>query len=187
MSISKSSLLAAAAAALLVSAPAKADVIYDLTFTGGGSGVLDLTSSFSNQYGNTVNLNTSGDFVSLILTDVDGQNFTITSSNLGAGSSITTDGSDTKTPGKITNLDVVEAAPAGAPNGTDYVIAFTQEATVFSTPNGHSEGRFEFTASAPIIAAVPEPSTWALMILGFCTLGFVAYRRKQSGPSLRIA
>jgi hypothetical protein len=29
------------------------------------------------------------------------------------------------------------------------------------------------------VAAVPEPSTWAMMILGFCGLGFMAYRRKQ--------
>jgi len=36
-------------------------------------------------------------------------------------------------------------------------------------------------------AAVPEPSTWAMMILGFCGLGFMAYRRKQNSPSLRLA
>jgi PEP-CTERM motif len=36
-------------------------------------------------------------------------------------------------------------------------------------------------------AAVPEPSTWAMMILGFCGLGFMAYRRKQSGASFRVA
>jgi hypothetical protein len=29
------------------------------------------------------------------------------------------------------------------------------------------------------IAAVPEPSTWAMMIIGFCGLGFMAYRRKN--------
>jgi hypothetical protein len=28
-------------------------------------------------------------------------------------------------------------------------------------------------------AAVPEPSTWAMMILGFCGLGFMAYRKKS--------
>jgi hypothetical protein len=33
--------------------------------------------------------------------------------------------------------------------------------------------------------AVPEPSTWAMMILGFLGLGFLAYRRKNS--SLRLA
>ncbi|MDN3277979.1 PEPxxWA-CTERM sorting domain-containing protein [Frankia sp. RB7] len=29
------------------------------------------------------------------------------------------------------------------------------------------------------IAAVPEPSTWAMMIIGFCGVGFMAYRRKK--------
>jgi hypothetical protein len=38
-----------------------------------------------------------------------------------------------------------------------------------------------------ITAAVPEPSTWAMMILGFCGLGFMAYRGKQNGVSLRLA
>ena len=37
------------------------------------------------------------------------------------------------------------------------------------------------------VAAVPESSTWAMMILGFCGLGFVAYRRKQNGLSFRVA
>jgi len=31
------------------------------------------------------------------------------------------------------------------------------------------------------VSAVPEPSTWAMMILGFCGIGFMAYRRKQNG------
>jgi PEP-CTERM motif len=38
-----------------------------------------------------------------------------------------------------------------------------------------------------IAAAVPEPSTWAMMILGFCGVGFMAYRRKQNGLALRVA
>jgi hypothetical protein len=37
------------------------------------------------------------------------------------------------------------------------------------------------------VSAVPEPSTWAMMILGFCGLGFMAYRRKQSGSTLSVA
>jgi hypothetical protein len=44
-----------------------------------------------------------------------------------------------------------------------------------------------WTASFPTVAAVPEPSTWAMMILGFCGLGFMAYRRKQNGSALRVA
>ena len=37
------------------------------------------------------------------------------------------------------------------------------------------------------ISAVPEPATWARMILGFCGLGFMAYRRKQNGSALSVA
>ena len=36
-----------------------------------------------------------------------------------------------------------------------------------------------------IPSAVPEPSTWAMMILGFFGVGFMAYRRKSQG-SLRL-
>lgn len=36
------------------------------------------------------------------------------------------------------------------------------------------------------ISAVPEPSTWAMLILGFLGVGFVAYRRK-SGAAVRVA
>jgi hypothetical protein len=36
------------------------------------------------------------------------------------------------------------------------------------------------------VSAVPEPSTWAMMILGFAGIGFMAYRRK-SKPALIVA
>ncbi|MBN8988325.1 MAG: PEP-CTERM sorting domain-containing protein [Rhizobiales bacterium] len=34
------------------------------------------------------------------------------------------------------------------------------------------------------VAAVPEPSTWAMMILGFVGVGFMAYRRKSKSVSM---
>ncbi len=40
----------------------------------------------------------------------------------------------------------------------------------------------EFLASA-----VPEPSTWAMMILGFVGLGFMSYRQKRTSPAMRVA
>jgi hypothetical protein len=43
-----------------------------------------------------------------------------------------------------------------------------------------------FNASFSISGSVPEPSTWAMMILGFAGLGFMAYRRK-SKPALMAA
>jgi hypothetical protein len=36
------------------------------------------------------------------------------------------------------------------------------------------------------VAAVPESSTWAMMLLGFAGIGFMAYRRK-SKPALMVA
>jgi outer membrane lipase/esterase len=37
-----------------------------------------------------------------------------------------------------------------------------------------------------LLGGVPEPSTWAMMILGFAGIGFMAYRRK-SKPALMVA
>lgn len=36
------------------------------------------------------------------------------------------------------------------------------------------------------VGAVPEPSTWAMMILGFAAIGFMAYRRKSAPASFAI-
>lgn len=33
------------------------------------------------------------------------------------------------------------------------------------------------------VSAVPEPSTWAMMLLGFAGVGFIAYRRKIVAPT----
>jgi PEP-CTERM motif len=41
-------------------------------------------------------------------------------------------------------------------------------------------------AGLPIAGSVPEPSTWAMLILGFVGIGFMAYRRKPSAPQLRL-
>jgi hypothetical protein len=46
-----------------------------------------------------------------------------------------------------------------------------------SVPDG-----FSLTTSA-----VPEPSTWAMMILGFAGIGFMAYRKKNPGAALAAA
>ena len=38
------------------------------------------------------------------------------------------------------------------------------------------------------VGGVPEPSTWAMMVLGFAGIGFMAYRRKShGGTALRLA
>ena len=37
------------------------------------------------------------------------------------------------------------------------------------------------------VAAVPEASTWAMMILGFAGVGFIAYRRSRKDQGLALA
>jgi hypothetical protein len=37
-----------------------------------------------------------------------------------------------------------------------------------------------------LLAAVPEPSTWAMMILGFAGIGFMAYRRRNLYSGLGV-
>jgi hypothetical protein len=43
---------------------------------------------------------------------------------------------------------------------------------------------FAVSLNGEQIAAVPEPSTWAMMILGFAGFGFMAYRRRAMPRSL---
>jgi hypothetical protein len=51
---------------------------------------------------------------------------------------------------------------------------------------GASNYSIETSAGIGNVSAVPEPSTWAMMILGFGGVGFMAYRRK-SKPALMAA
>lgn len=87
-------------------------------------------------------------------------------------------------------------APTSAINITEPPFATTGDQVLFgldslSTPFGlatvRQTGDVSFSATGdPIVvtvAAVPEASTWAMMIIGFCGLGLIAYRKK-SAPRL---
>lgn len=43
------------------------------------------------------------------------------------------------------------------------------------------------SATLTISAAVPEPTTWAMMILGFVGLGFIAHRRRNHSAAVSVA
>ncbi len=43
------------------------------------------------------------------------------------------------------------------------------------------------TAGVWQVAAVPEPSTWAMLLLGFAGVGFMAHRQKAKKPALLAA
>lgn len=55
-----------------------------------------------------------------------------------------------------------------------------------SVPSHTSNIHISYSVDTMTVAsAVPEPSTWAMMVLGFGGLGFMAYRRRQ--PTAMIA
>jgi PEP-CTERM motif len=58
----------------------------------------------------------------------------------------------------------------------------------FSTSSGNTYENLLLTNFVvnDTVGAVPEPSTWAMMILGFAGIGFMAYRRKAK-PALMAA
>ncbi len=56
-----------------------------------------------------------------------------------------------------------------------------------SSQNSFEFDNVYFEAAGRINPGVPEASTWAMMILGFLGVGFLAYRRKDSSSSLRLA
>jgi len=51
---------------------------------------------------------------------------------------------------------------------------------------GGAQGGQDAIQAVGLTAAVPEPATWAMMMLGFLGVGFTAYRRRKA-PALRLA
>jgi hypothetical protein len=101
----------------------------------------------------------------------------------------------------LTSFDLLEEAT----NGVSYTIKGSLNGSAVYTVNG-LDGTLAFTTLNPaesnvevnsvlfsfvnpgaslvvdnivVTTAVPEPSTWAMMILGFAGIGFMAYRRKS--------
>jgi len=52
-------------------------------------------------------------------------------------------------------------------------------------PGARGSTTYTGGADGPIVTAIPEPATWAMMLLGFAGVGFVAYRRKAK-PVFRL-
>ena len=55
---------------------------------------------------------------------------------------------------------------------------------IYTIPANDSNIQLAWVGPYSYVAPVPEPSTWAMMILGFLGLGFMAYRKKGN---LRLA
>ena len=68
--------------------------------------------------------------------------------------------------------------PFGNPTGSSLINAH------FNVGNASLSNVTPFNPT--VTSAVPEPSTWAMMILGFAGVGFMAYRRRHQSAALRV-
>ncbi len=179
---------AVAAAAVVASAPSQANVVFDFSFTncnecgntaGTVTGQLDFASASGTQPATAVYI-TSAPFGGLspslnILTEspyAAANSFTLSGGNITFAGLQWDWGSFYPGPG-VWNL-LLQTGNA------ENVYAYNCSA-------GNCYQDIEaFSATFTPVAAVPEPSTWAMMILGFCSLCFVAYRRKPK-PALTAA
>nr|WP_157817111.1 PEPxxWA-CTERM sorting domain-containing protein [Bradyrhizobium sp. SK17] len=69
------------------------------------------------------------------------------------------------------NGGIISVVLASDPIGHSYVNGYV------NIGNGSLTGQTPFV---PQVAAIPEPSTWAMMILGFAGIGFMVYRRRNA-------
>jgi PEP-CTERM motif len=92
------------------------------------------------------------------------------------------DGND-KLTATINGTTVATATAASLNNGDLYA----EGSFSYSNPNGFTSITLTSTdklgaqdlALGDLTASVPEPSTWAMLVLGFAGVGFIAYRRKS--------
>jgi hypothetical protein len=82
-------------------------------------------------------------------------------------------------PFKIGTSDTVTV-----PLGATALFFGLPDANGFNGPSGfYSDNSGSFAVN---VSAVPEPSTWAMMILGFFGVGFMAYRRKSRSALMTV-
>ena len=114
----------------------------------------------------------------ILLADVAGEQLVVSGWVAGNGSSP----SDVKF--IFDNVTLVDINPVSNQPWTHYsfdVTATGHDAFTISFMNGFiSNSGFDALDSFSVASAVPEPSTWAMMILGFLGVGFMTYRKKTT-------
>ena len=190
-------LIGLVAAAVLVSAPAGAVTIVD--FSGSTEGCFGSSC--------TPTTNASVDhltFNGTTFANIPAGAVTLGSFDLGNGTatydtSFVLDISFSLPVGTTPGSDLFDATLSGAVHGGDgsVTINFDNAAQTFDFGNGGSftvsvndltlnlgDPNLTGTITLTSVSAVPEPSTWAMMLLGFAGIGFLGYRRSQKAPLL---
>jgi hypothetical protein len=87
----------------------------------------------------------------------------------------------------LADTGVLDAASVSAFTGAAAVGGlFNADVTyiINSVGIGNFLGGIDVSVADIAVAAVPEPATWSMMILGFAGIGFMAYRRSRKGLAL---
>jgi hypothetical protein len=185
---------------------AKADLVYDLTVDHCTGGCFDGTSPFGTV---TLSNDTGANAGDLLVTvQLDGTYTFHNGGNNGNSSFLFNFGTAAVTPINLSANWTVDPTPKGdgfgtflnalnfgGSSGTSNLLTFDVAGLSLATvqvnlsTKGSPDAYFatdvcsNFTArgctNTGEVGAVPEPSTWAMLILGFFGVGFLAYRRKD--------
>ena len=165
-------------AALFHPAPSRADVVFDFSgvctsgCTGTATGVLTLADSYA--FGTDI-LFGWPDFISFAYSS-SSSSFEIAAPDFNSDGGINADGSFNWQG----ILDFFTRAPIG-PVFTASA-ANAREFEVYEPPNGEPDFGTAFTFTL-VSGTVPEPSTWAMMLLGFAGLGYGRYRKARQAAA----
>lgn len=179
-------LIAGALVGAGLSAPAKATIVqesYTLTFTGtsgnlaGGTGTLVINETTPI---NTFIENVAGDLVSLQAT-IGGVTYNFVPAN------VTVDLGTTGNPATqiFYGLSGASTGVVTLPSGPTETLDLGGFGfnIITTSPGGPNLDNGSFTIGPAFVASVPEPSTWAMMILGFAGIGAMTYRRRRAAGS----
>jgi len=149
----------------------------------------DLGISSSSQLALIVNLTENDDKVttagpySITLTAFSSDGSVFQTHTTDIGQVLTEVGGGVGGSGLVFGLDATEQAQLDA-----FILANAGvEKFALSATFAGAQGGNDVIQAAQLTAAVPETSTWAMLILGFAGVGFMAYRRKNQGSAFRIA
>jgi len=72
-------------------------------------------------------------------------------------------------------------------NWTGVTATGTSEILTFESVNMGGQPSYGNEITNVSLSAVPEPATWAMMLLGFAGLGFAGFRRAKNGRAAFVA
>jgi hypothetical protein len=184
-----SALLVGCLALTAIAVPARAaTVTFDWTLAGPATSLGGFGTPGSGSGSFTVTTGSNGDIITAMTGEIGGNAVTLLAPGTGGSDDLLFPIGTSFTGGvSVVDLDTNGISVSTAlgdyhifGDGSPFSIGTVSGNDIFETgPSGFGVGTLA-------VSAVPEPSTWAMMILGFAGIGFMAYRRK-SKPTFRFA